>query len=57
MEVIISTGLRTFGVFVKLRFAKFREVHKHTLCLHIKECETKFSVANLDIIAEVKIYT
>ncbi len=49
-------GIENFWRLYKVRLAKFRGVHKHTFYLNIKECETKFGIANLDIIAETKIY-
>ena len=39
-------GIENFWGLCKVRLAKFRGVHKHKFCLHIKECEFRYNYRN-----------
>ncbi len=42
-------GIENFWGLCKVRLAKFREVHRHTFSLHIKECEFRYNCSNRNL--------
>ena len=46
-------GIENFWGLAKVRFAKFRGIHKSTFYLHLKECEFRFNFRNENLYAKI----
>ncbi len=42
-------GIESFWAYAKTRLVRFRGLHKHSFCFHLKECEFRFNNMDKDI--------